>query len=40
MARSNNNAVLVADTTSHGDVAIEMFTVTVKDGSGNVLDID
>ena len=40
MARSNNNAVFVADTTSHGDVAIELFTVTVKDGSGNALDID
>ena len=37
---SNNNAVFVADTTSHGDVAIELFTVTVKDGSGNALDID
>tara|TARA_B100000579_G_scaffold210547_1_gene171969 strand:+ start:6175 stop:6612 length:438 start_codon:yes stop_codon:yes gene_type:complete len=40
MARSNNNAVFTADTTSHGDVAIELFTVTVKDGSGNALDID
>ena len=37
---SNNNAVFVADTTSHGDVAVELFTVTVKDGSGNALDID
>ena len=37
---SNNNAVFVADTTSHGDVAIELFTVTVKDGSANALDID
>ena len=37
---SNNNAVFVADTTSHGDVAVELFTVTVKDGSANSLDID
>ena len=37
---SNNNAVFVADTTSHGDVAVELFTVTVKDGSANALDID
>ena len=40
MAVSNNNAVFVADTTSHGDVAVELFTVTVKDGSANALDID
>ena len=37
---SNNNAVFVADTTTFGDVAIEYFTVTVKDSSANDLDID
>tara|TARA_Y100001937_G_scaffold32201_1_gene46005 strand:- start:397 stop:828 length:432 start_codon:yes stop_codon:yes gene_type:complete len=37
---SNNNAVFVADTTSLGEVAQEYFTVVVKDGSANALDID
>ena len=40
MAISNNNAIFVADTTTHGDVAIEYFTVTVKDSSANDVDID
>jgi len=40
MAISNNNAIFVADTTTHGDVAIEYFTVTVKDSSANAVDID
>ena len=37
---SNNNAVFVADTTSHGEVAQEYFTVVVKDSSGTAVDID
>ena len=40
MARSNNNAVFVADTTSLGEVAQEYFTVVVKDSSGTAVDID
>jgi len=40
MAISNNDAIFVADTTTHGDVAIEYFTVTVKDSSANAVDID
>jgi hypothetical protein len=37
---SNNNAVFTAGSTTFGDVAIEYFTVTVKDSSDNALDID
>ena len=37
---SNNNAVFVADATTFGDVAIEYFTVTVKDTSSTAVDID
>ena len=37
---SNNNAVFTAGSTTFGDVAIEYFTVTVKDSSANALDID
>ena len=37
---SNNNAVFVADATTFGDVAIEYFTVTVKDSSTTAVDID
>lgn len=37
---SNNDAVFTADTTTFGDVAIEYFTVTVKDSSSTAVDID
>ena len=37
---SNNNAVFTAGSTTFGDVAIEYFTVTVKDTSGTAVDID
>ena len=40
MAISNNNAIFVADATTFGDVAIEYFTVTVKDSSATAVDID
>ncbi len=37
---SNNNAVFTAGVTTSGEVEQEYFTVVVKDGSANALDID